>query len=71
MEKLIKRVMAEEFWPEPAIRTAKRLKDMGVTETDVLKVYIENGIRIKVANALRDLEMAKQWNGALNSLHSY
>ena len=60
MEKLIKQVIAEEFWPEPAIRAAKRLKDMGVTETDVLKLDIENSIRIKVANALRELEMAKQ-----------
>ena len=60
MEKLIKRVIVEEFSPEPAIRTAKRLKDIGVTETDVLKLDIENGIRIKVANVLRDLEMAKQ-----------
>ena len=60
MEKLIKRVIAEAFSPEPAIQAAKRLKDMGVTETDVLKSDIENDIRIKVANALRDLEMAKQ-----------
>jgi len=60
MEKLIKRVIVEEFSPEPAIRAATRLKDMGVTETDVLKSKIRNDIRIKVANALRDLEMAKQ-----------
>jgi len=59
MEKLIKRVIAEELSKEPAIRAAKRLKDMGVTEIDVLKSDMENDIRIKVANALRDLEMAK------------
>ena len=57
---MIKQIIAEEFWPEPADRAAKRLRDIGVTEPDILRLDIRQDIKVKVANALRELEMRKQ-----------
>jgi hypothetical protein len=62
MEKLIKQIIAEEFWPEPAVRAARRLKDVGATEADVLRLDIRHDVRVKVANALRDLESERGGN---------
>lgn len=55
MDKLIKQIIAEEFRPEPALRAARRLKDVGATEADILRLDIRQDVRVKVANALRDL----------------
>ena len=64
VEKLMKQIIGEEFWPEPAVRAARRLKDIGATETAILNLDIPQDIKIKGANALRDLEMQKQWRSA-------
>lgn len=56
MDKLIKQIIAEEFRTEPAVRAARRLKDIGATEPDILKLDIRDDVKVKVANALRDLE---------------
>jgi len=59
MDKLIKQIIAEEFWSEPAIRADRRLRDIGATEADILGLDIQQGIKVKVANVLRNLETAK------------
>lgn len=60
MDKLIKQIIAEEFRAEPAVRAARRLKDIGATEPDILKLDIRDDVKVKVANALRDLEPDRQ-----------
>lgn len=56
----MKQIIGEEFWAEPAVQAARRLKDIGTTETAILNLDIPQDIKIKVANAPRELEMPKQ-----------
>ena len=56
IESIIKRIISEEFWPEPPVRAARRLHDIGILETDVLKINMIYPIKIQVCNALRDIE---------------
>lgn len=55
LEFLIKRVIGEEFWPDPAVRAARRLHDMGLSPDDVRKIHMESAIKVQVVNAMRKL----------------
>ena len=52
-------MIAEEFRPEPAIRADKRLRDIAAAEADILDLDIQQAIKVKAANVLRNLETAK------------
>ena len=56
LESIIKRIISEEFWPEPSVRAARRLYNIGIFETDVLKIDMVSPVKIQVCNALRDIE---------------
>ena len=56
LESIIKRIISEEFWPEPSVRAARRLHNIGIFEIDVLKIDMVSPVKIQVCNALRDIE---------------
>ena len=56
LKKIAKQIINEEFSPIPAIRAAKRLYNFGIYEEDILKLDMNDVIRVDVANALREIE---------------
>lgn len=57
LEKAAKKIIGEEFYPEPALRAARRLyKELGMTEDQVLALDVPDPIRNAIWRAYRDLK---------------